>query len=250
METSLSNKTVIVFGGSSGVGKAAVHEFVSRGSRVTAVARDGERLRKLQVEVHGALDIRALDATDGRAVDSLLDGLSPDVIVLTAGVRPKLCSVDEHSWESFSSPWNQDVKMAFEIGRSALRRPLHPGSSVILTSSGAGLGGSPLSGGYAGAKRMQMFLSAYLQRASDDRGLGIRFVTVVPKQLIVGTEIATEAAGAYAKMAGISVETFMDRFGAPLPPEAVANALVGISVGEIGQGSTLLGVTAKGVEPL
>ena len=62
-------------------------------------------------------------------------------------------------WESFSASWNTDLKIAFQVGQTALRRPLRPGSLVLIVSSGAALVGSPMSGGYAGAKRMQMFLA-------------------------------------------------------------------------------------------
>ncbi|MFI8236484.1 hypothetical protein ACIF83_04355 [Streptomyces sp. NPDC085866] len=76
-----------------------------------------------------------------------------------------------------------------EVGRAALARPLCPRSTVVIVSSGAALGGSPLSGGCAGAKRMQMFLADYLQYAADARDLGIRFVALVPRQVLVGAPI-------------------------------------------------------------
>ncbi len=57
----------------------------------------------------------------------------------------------------------------------------------LIVSSGAALAGSPLSGGYAGAKRMQMLLAGYLQRAADARELGIRFVALAPRQFLVGS---------------------------------------------------------------
>jgi 3-oxoacyl-[acyl-carrier protein] reductase len=41
---------------------------------------------------------------------------------------------------------------------------LRPGSRVVVFSSGAALGGSPLSGGYAGAKATQRFIAAYESR--------------------------------------------------------------------------------------
>jgi hypothetical protein len=46
----------------------------------------------------------------------------------------------------------------------------------------------------------------YFQKLSDARSLGIRFVAVVPKQLIVGTSIGETASGAYAKLAGMTPE--------------------------------------------
>ena len=154
------------------------------------------------------------------------------------------------TWESFSEPWNVDVKIAFQVGQTAIRRPLRPGSQVILLSSGAGLGGSPLSGGYAGAKRMQMFLAGYLQRSADIAKLGLRFVALVPKQLIADTELGAMAADAYAALGGITREKFMERFGQPLTADDVARTILKIAHGELGQDATVLGVTGAGTERL
>jgi 3-oxoacyl-[acyl-carrier protein] reductase len=50
-------------------------------------------------------------------------------------------------------------------------KPLRPGSRVLLMSSGAALRGSPISGGYAGAKATIRFIAAY---ADDEaRRLGL-----------------------------------------------------------------------------
>ena len=141
-----------------------------------------------------------------------------------------MASIEEQSWESFSAPWNVDVKIAFEVGRAALARPLRPGSTVLIVSSGAGLTGSPLSGGYAGAKRMQMFLAGYLQRAADARGLGIRFVGLAPRQLLAGTAIGEAAAAAYGARPA-NRRRYMQRPG-PLDPAGVARAIVSIVSGE------------------
>ena len=64
---------------------------------------------------------------------------------------------------------------------------------MILISSGAGIGGSPISGGYAGAKRMQMFLASYCQKESARLGLGIRFAALVPMRLMPETELGKVA---------------------------------------------------------
>jgi len=51
--------------------------------------------------------------------------------------------------------------MAFEFAKAALNLPLAQGAAFVSFSSGASLAGLPLSGGYAGAKRMQHFLVNY-----------------------------------------------------------------------------------------
>jgi NAD(P)-dependent dehydrogenase (short-subunit alcohol dehydrogenase family) len=244
--------TAIVVGGSSGLGRATVLALAAQGRRVWAIGRDRGRLGRLRDESPGPGEVilRALDATDGPTMDRLIDEADPELVVVAAGARARLAPIHDQTWESFSEPWNGDLKMSFQIGQTALRRPLRQGSLVILVSSGAGLGGSPLSGGYAGAKRMQMFLAGYLQRSSDALGRGVRFLALVPKQLIAGTELGEKAADAYAAQAGITREKYMERFGAPLTAAAVARTIVAISRGEIAREGTILGVTGGGTEAL
>jgi NAD(P)-dependent dehydrogenase (short-subunit alcohol dehydrogenase family) len=183
-------------------------------------------------------------------MDRLIDETDPDLLVLSAGARPRLAPIHEHSWESFSAPWNTDLKIAFQVGKTALRRPLRPGSLVIIISSGAALVGSPMSGGYAGAKRMQMFLAGDLQRSSDAAKLGIRFLTLVPKQVLAQSELGDAVAAAYAKLGGITPEKFMQRFGKPLTPQDVGRMIVDIAQGEIRPEGSVLGVSGNGIEAL
>jgi NAD(P)-dependent dehydrogenase (short-subunit alcohol dehydrogenase family) len=246
----LSGSKILVIGASSGVGRATAVSLAALGAKVVAAARNRERLESLRADEAGELVTRVLDATNPDALSRALGEVRPDHVVLTAGGHSRLALVDEHDWESFSMPWNQDVRMAFELGRAALALPLRPGSTVVVVSSGAGLGGSPLSGGYAGAKRMQMFLASYLERASKERALGLRFVAVVPKQLIVNTETADQASRAYAKLGGMTPEKFMQRFETPLHVQGVADAIIGVLEGRLAPEATLLGVTGKGTELL
>ena len=192
------------------------------------------------------------DATDPEEVAALFAEADPDLVVVAAGTRPRMATIDEQSWESFSAPWNVDVRIAFEVGRAALARPLRPGSMVLVMSSGAAAnpGGSPLSGGYAGAKRMQMFLAGYLQRAAGARGLGIRFVALAPRQFLVGTRIGEAAAAAYGAEAGQSAEERMNSFPAPLDAAGVARAILAIASGDEHPDATVLAVTGAGLEAI
>jgi NAD(P)-dependent dehydrogenase (short-subunit alcohol dehydrogenase family) len=244
--------SAIVVGGGSGIGRATVLALAAAGTRVWAVGRDRARLEQVRKDAGGPGEVRtqAFDATDAPAMDRLIAEVDPDLLVLSAGARARLALIHEQTWESFSAPWNTDLKIAFQVGQTALRRPLRPGSLVIVVSSGAGLMGSPLSGGYAGAKRMQMFLAGYLQRSADAAKLGIRFLALVPKQVVAETELGAEVASAYGALGGITSEKFMERFGAPLTAKDLARTIVDVARGEIAPEGNILGVSGKGIELL
>ncbi|MGV4986506.1 SDR family oxidoreductase [Streptomyces sp. NRAIS4] len=222
----------LVIGAAGGVGRATADALTAAGVRVLAAGHER-------------------DATDPAQVTALLGEADPDLVVIAAGARPRMAPIEEQSWESFSAPWHVDVRIAFEVGRAALARPLRPGSTVVILSSGAALGGSPLSGGYAGAKRTQMFLAGYLQRAADARALGIRFAALAPGQLLTGTTIGEAAAAAYGAETGQSADAYLkERFPAPLDPAGVARAVLAIASGGEHAGQTVLSVTGEGVKPV
>jgi NAD(P)-dependent dehydrogenase (short-subunit alcohol dehydrogenase family) len=221
----------LVIGAGSGVGRATAQALIDSGVNVLATGRER-------------------DATDPAQVSALMAEADPDLVVVAAGTRPRMVPIDEQSWESFSAPWNVDVKIAYEVGRAVLARPLRGGSTVVIVSSGAGVNpnGSPLSGGYAGAKRMQMFLAGYLQRAADARELGIRFVALAPLQFLVGTRIGEAAAAAYGAQVGESAENYIQSWPVPLDPAGVARAILAVASGGQRPEATVVGVTGEGVE--
>jgi hypothetical protein len=112
--------------------------------------------------------------------------------------------------------------------QAALNVPLAPGARVLAVSSGAATNGSPLSGGYAGAKRMLWFMTRYANELSRQRGLGIRFQTAVPMQIVGGTGVGDEASAAYAQAAGVSRDAFLARFGTPISPRQFGEQIVSI----------------------
>ena len=248
--TSLRGKVAVVTGASSGVGKATVQALIAEGVRVTAVARGGDGLRALRAEAGPGVETVQADASDPAVADRLTRELKPDLVVLAAGVRPPMGPLPELTWESFSETWNTDLKAAFHFMRAAVTTPLREGSAVIVVSSGAAINGSHLSGGYAGAKRMQWLLAGYAQTHANAKKLGIRFLAVLPTQLIEGTRIAALASSSYAAWQGITPQEYMKRFEVPLDAQKVAAAIVGGLRGDVAPGVTAIAVSGNGVEPL
>jgi NAD(P)-dependent dehydrogenase (short-subunit alcohol dehydrogenase family) len=100
-----------------------------------------------------------------------------------------------------------------------------PGSVVVLMSSGAVLGGSPLSGGYASAKAAVRYLRGYAADESARAELGIRFVTLLP-QLTPTTGLGTVGVAGYAARQGVDPDTFAEGLQPILTPDQVAKAVV------------------------
>jgi hypothetical protein len=112
--------------------------------------------------------------------------------------------------------------------QAALNLPLEPRSRVLVGSSGAAQNGSPLSGGYAGAKRMLWFMARYANGVSEQKALGIRFQAIVPQQMVGGTGTGDAGSQAYANALGVTQETFLARFGAPMPPRQFGDHVVAV----------------------
>jgi len=203
---------VIVTGGSRGLGLGIVEALVKRGAGVTVIARKTGPLAELE----GRLGVATIsgDVTEPGFADRVLVEVRPDILILNAGVVMPLLPLYEQTWETFSAAWEHDVKAGFLWLQAALRH-LSRGR-VLVMSSGAAVGGSPLSGGYAGAKRMLWFMADYANACAAEADRDLRFQTVVPMQVVGDTGVGDAAAGAYARRRGITPQAFLAGFGAPL----------------------------------
>jgi NAD(P)-dependent dehydrogenase (short-subunit alcohol dehydrogenase family) len=243
----LSGKTIVVIGGSRGVGRAIVAAAAVAGAGVLAVARGLESLGQLTEEIRGIRTL-ALDATDESAPAKVFATFRPDVLVLCGGAKRTTSPIHELSWEEFSGVWDTDVKSSFLFCKAALRLPLSPGATVILISSGAAMGGSPISGSYAGAKRMQMFMANYCQKESDRLKLGLRFLAVAPMRPMPETAGGKSAVEGYAKYLGIPASEFIKRMDAPQTAADVAEAVVRFAAEPNARPGNVFVVSSKGVD--
>jgi len=242
----LTGKTAVVTGASSGLGRGIATALLQAGAQVVGVARDAAKLAALQEQLGERFTPVAADATDPTTTGQLMDAYRPGVLALVAGASPLSRPVQRHTWQTFSSNWEVDVKHAFGWIREALLMPLDPGSTVIAMSSGAAVKGSPLSGGYAGAKATIRFIASYAQDESERAGLGIRFLSVLP-QLTPATELGEKAVAAYAARAGLDVVAYRDQLGPALTAEMAGKSFVELVTDASRSGSFML--TAGGLVP-
>ena len=223
---SLTDKNIVVTGGSRGLGLGLVEALVAHGAGVTVVARDADALNSVRARL-GVATISA-DVTDEAAAHRILAEVRPDILVLNAGAKPPMGRLDQLSWADFTATWETDVKAGLYWLQAALNLPLKPGSRVLVVSSGAAVNGSPLSGGYAGAKRMLWFMTKYANGVSEQKRLGIRFQAIVPQQIIGDTGVGDAGANAYARALGLKRDEFLARFGAPMPPREFGEKVVSV----------------------
>jgi NAD(P)-dependent dehydrogenase (short-subunit alcohol dehydrogenase family) len=238
----LSETTTLVVGASRGLGHGIADALAAAGSAVIAVSRT-------RCGVRPGITTEVADAADEETAARLLEDHDPDAVVLVAGASPAMLPLQEQTWEAFSVNWHADVRIAFHWLRAALLQPLRPGGRVVVVSSAAAQAGSPLSGGYAGAKATQRFMTSYARDEAERAGLGITFTAVLPR-LTPLTDLGRPAVQAYAARAGQSEEEYLRQLGDPLTPQGAGAAVAEL----LGRDATSIApawlLTAAGLRPL
>jgi NAD(P)-dependent dehydrogenase (short-subunit alcohol dehydrogenase family) len=246
--TPLAGTAAIVTGASRGFGRATAIALAQIGAHVIGVARSEAGLKTLHDQLEGSFTPVLADVTDPDVAARLIAEHRPRTLVLNAGATPDAAPIQAQTWEGFSRPWEVDVRHVFDFAREALLAPLDPGSVVISLSSGAARAGSPMSGGYAGAKATIMFISGYAGGESERQALGIRFVSVLP-QLTPATKLGSTFVDSYAEYAGKTRETFLAGFGALLTAEQVGTSVAELATNDANDAPSYL-LTARGVSPI
>jgi NAD(P)-dependent dehydrogenase (short-subunit alcohol dehydrogenase family) len=242
-----SDIPVTVVGASRGLGRTIAETFYHQGARVLVTARGQADLDAVARALPG-IKVLACDAAQPDAPRQVFAVQTPQILILCGGAVPPCHPLHEMDWDDFSIHWNSDVRMSFEFLRAALRRPLPEGTTIVTIGSGAMVGGSPISGGYAGAKRMQVFMSGYAQKESDRAGLGLRFLSLSPAHIMPEADVGKAGITGYAAYNGVTEAAFIEAMGTLLTLQATADALVGL-VGNGEPGGNFL-VSPDGVSAL
>jgi NADP-dependent 3-hydroxy acid dehydrogenase YdfG len=116
-----------------------------------------------------------------------------------------------------------------------------------VISSGAALAGSPNSGGYAGAKRTQIFIADYSQKESDRLELGLRFTALAPR-MIPETDLGKHAVAGYSRYLGMSAADFIKSMDSPPTASDVAAAVIQLATNPDHSNGKTFVVSGKGLQ--
>ena len=106
----------------------------------------------------GTIQPEIADAGEATVAASLLDRYEPEAVILVAGASPHMRPL-QHRRGRRSRSTGRPMSGSRSTGCARLCSSRCGPAQVVVISSGAALAGSPLSGGYAGAKATQRFIT-------------------------------------------------------------------------------------------
>lgn len=225
--------SVVVFGGSRGVGKLLAKHFLDKGWPVSVAARAADGLRALREEVGtaaGRLSTTQADVADESRVRSVFEsheaafGAGPSIVINTAAVQGPI----GQSWTVSSSAWGETLQTnlvgAFVITKCAVASMIGTGSGSIIHFSGGGAAfGRPNFSAYAASKAGLLRLVetvAQELRLAGHSGIIVNAIAPGAVRTDMTDEILRNAERAGAKEAAAAEEV---RHSGGTPPELIAS---------------------------
>jgi NAD(P)-dependent dehydrogenase (short-subunit alcohol dehydrogenase family) len=226
MELGLENKTVLITGGSRGIGYAAAERFAAEGCALRLVSRNADSLAQARSSLQGAhgvpVETMALDMRAEGAIEQLVErfGAGVDVLVNNAGDIPHgtLLEVDASRWRT---AWDLKVYGYIDLTRAIYRRMQAQRHGVILNIIGMAGGEGVVPeyiAGSAGNAALVAFTRALGALSPND---GIRVVGVNPgmiatdRQIVRWRQRAQEAFGDPDRWRELTTHLPFGRLGEP-----------------------------------
>ena len=136
-EPELAGQTVVLIGGSSGIGLETARRARAEGAEVVITGRDPDRLRSAAEEL-GAQRSAAFDAGDPAAVRGFFAGLPGPVdhVMVTAG-GPRYGPLLEMDTDDVREALSEHIVQGLEVARSAVSK-MRPGGTLIFMGGTGG----------------------------------------------------------------------------------------------------------------
>jgi len=179
----LRGKSVVITGGSKGIGRALAERFVSGGARVLAVARDQAKLAELAGSV--GIEYIVADLTDPAQVDALLSKAIEklghvDVLINNAGVETA-GAFNKTSRESLREVARLNFETPLVLSRDFLAHMLERNTGhLVQMSSVAGVIPFVGQAAYSGSKAAITNFSETIRLELADTPIGVTVVAPGP----------------------------------------------------------------------
>lgn len=140
MLTSLKGKSVIVTGGSKGIGRGIASVFARQGVKLTIAARNEDDLKKAASELGGDVRYEVCDVSDWESVKAMVDNTAEaqgglHVLCANAGAFPqtKMVDMDPSEWDQVMAT---NLRSSFLCVKAAIPHFEKQGKGrVVITSS-------------------------------------------------------------------------------------------------------------------
>jgi NAD(P)-dependent dehydrogenase (short-subunit alcohol dehydrogenase family) len=136
-EPELLGQTVVLIGGSAGIGLETARRARQEGAQVVLVGRNQDRLERAAEDV-GAIRTAAFDADDAAALKQFFDGLPGpiDHVLVTAG-GPSYTPLLDMTEAQLNRALGSHPLLALEVARNAAGK-IRPGGSLLLMGGTGG----------------------------------------------------------------------------------------------------------------
>ncbi|HTV99880.1 MAG TPA: SDR family NAD(P)-dependent oxidoreductase, partial [Streptosporangiaceae bacterium] len=136
-EPELAGQTVVLIGGSAGIGLETARRARSEGAEVILTGRNPDRLKQAALEV-GAQSTAAFDASDPAAVQGFFQNLAGpiDHVLVTAG-GPTYGPLLEMDAAQVSEALSGHIVVALEVTRAAVGK-MRPGGTLLFMGGTGG----------------------------------------------------------------------------------------------------------------
>ena len=253
MELGLKDKTVIVTGGGSNIGRAIVHAFAAEGSNIVIAELDPEQGERVADEVAAMKTgsrvlVAPTDVTTPGSVNAMVERAAQefdgvDVLVNNAG-----WTIDRLFLEKPREEWEKEVQVNLWGAINCIHAVLpgmveQQGGSIVCLSSDAGRMGEYREAVYSACKAGIIALSKSIARETGRHGL--RLNCVCPGLVVPPQEESISETSMWHEMRGVFTPEARDRAIRAYPlrrmaqAREIANAVVFLASDAASTGQTL-----------
>lgn len=221
-----AGKSVVVIGGNSGIGRAAVEAFVAEGARVTVAGRDWATLDETAAAT-GAAAVQA-DIADLAALDALYAGIDGiDVLVVNAGIGKFVPFADltPGDWDEIQQV---NLRGCVFAAQKALPK-LADGGAIVFTGSIGSVLAIPGNAAYAASKAGLRAAARVLAAELLPRRIRVNMVSPGPIKTPIIHRGGMSAEQIEGLRAAMVANIPMHRMG---EPSEVARAILFLASGE------------------